>query len=90
MMADRLAHPQFECDLDTEYGWPRIRFNFANGWSASVVVRTYANGMDALRASLAACPTKQWGKGKTELGEQEASADEVADWLHQVSQRPRP
>lgn len=80
------AKPQFEADLDPNSGMPRVRFNFSNGWSASLVIRT--PGCDAMMASLAACPTGQWGTGKTELGETEASADEAIAWLDAIRQRP--
>lgn len=82
--------PEFECDVTAAYDWPRLRFNFANGWSASIVVRTSQKDMDAMQASLAACPTGKWGTGQTDLGETEATADEAIAWLHAVSLRPRP
>ena len=86
-MAD--SRPQFECDLAPDTLQPRVRFNFSNGWSASLVVRTGMgrNGCDAMLASLAACPTGQWGKGKTEIGPTEAFADEAIAWLHELSRR---
>lgn len=84
---------QFEADLDLDNGWPRVRFNFANGWSASVVIRTrndlpMPGPTEAMQAMLAACPTGRWGKNETELGETEATADEVAAFLAEVAARP--
>ena len=83
---------QFECDLsppdaDPPFA-PRIRFNFNNGWSASLVARVGANGFDAALASLACAPTGGWGKGETELGPNEATADEAIAWLHEISGSP--
>src|SRR6185503_20651325 len=79
------ALPQFECDMDPDTRFPRIRFNFANGWSASLVVR--AQRCDAMLASVAACPTKEWGTGKTELGPTEAFADEAIEWIDAICRR---
>lgn len=83
---------QFECDIAPDDspmpGSPRVRFNFANGWSASLAMRTGSRGMEAMLASVVACPTGQWGKGKSELGPTEAFADEAIAWLHEISQRP--
>lgn len=69
---------QFEADLCPEAGAPRIRLNLPNGWSASIVLRDAApNGCDFRLASVAACPTGQWGTGKTELLGNELDAREV-------------
>ncbi|MCW3836001.1 hypothetical protein ACFQ1E_08115 [Sphingomonas canadensis] len=75
---------EFETDLDPKTGWPRVRFNFANGWSASLVIRVGTNGFDAQMASVAACPTGEWGTGQTILGPTEATADEALAWIDQV------
>lgn len=83
-MTDR----QFETDLAPDTHQPRIRFNFNNGWSGSLLVRTGKNQMDAMLASVAACPTGQWGDGQTIIGPTEAFADEAIAWLHEISQRP--
>ena len=88
-MADDLV-PQFEADLSPETHQPRIRFNFKNGWSASLLVRTGPKPTDAMLASVAACPTGLWGTGVTVLGPTEAFADEAISWLHEVSRRPQP
>lgn len=73
---------QFEADLCVETGAPRLRFNFPNGLSASVVLRMAApNGCDFMMASMAVCPTGQWGKGKTSIVGNELSAEEVVHWL---------
>lgn len=81
------SEPQFECDLEPETGMPRVRFNFDNGWSASLLVRTGANLTDAMLASVACCPTGQWGAGVTELGPTEAWADEAISWIARVRAR---
>lgn len=71
-------------------GWPRLRFNFSNGWSASVVIRTGRDKTSAQLAALACAPTSQWQEGKTELGSQEAFPDEVIAYLAEVAARPKP
>ena len=79
---------RFEADLHPETGAPRVRFNFANGWCGSLVLRMPAkNGCDFSIASVAACPTGQWGAELSELGETEASPDEAIDWLATVARR---
>lgn len=79
---------QFEADLCPETGTPRIRFNFDNGWSLSLVLRVIrANGCDAHMASVAICPTGQWGTGKTQLLSNEATADEVAGHIAHTKMR---
>jgi hypothetical protein len=81
---------QFEADLCPETRSPRIRLNFANGWSASIVLRQGArNGCDFALAALARCPTGRWGTGATELGECEASPDEVAAFIAEVASFPQ-
>jgi len=81
---------EFEADLDPDMGWPRVRFNFSNGWSASVVLRTRPDRdpTRAMQSSLACCPTGKWSTGATEIGETEATADEVAIYLATVAGRP--
>lgn len=79
----------FEADLCPETGAPRLRWNFANGWSGSLVMRNMApNGCDAPIASVAACPSGHWGEGLTEPGPTEATADEAIAWIAAVAQRP--
>lgn len=84
----------FEADLAPDTLQPRIRFNFDNGWSASLLIRTSPTAKDkerqcsAIMGATAAAPTGQWGEGKTELGSQEASADEVAAFLYNIMIRP--
>lgn len=81
----------FEADLCPETGAPRVRFNFGNGWSASVVLLTGTrDGCHFHTASVAACPTGQWGTQKTELIGIELDADEVIDQLQGLSLRPKP
>lgn len=81
---------EFEADLSPDTHQPRVRFNFNNGWSASLVIRTGARHERcfAMQATLAACPTGRWGTGLTELGEQEATADEAIAWLDMIQRRP--
>lgn len=84
------AAVQYEADLEPETLWPRIRFNFANGWSGSLIIRTGQRGAQrtrAMLASVAAVPDGRWGEGVTELGPTEAFADEAIAWLHEVSTR---
>lgn len=81
----------FEADLHPQTGAPRIRLNFSNGWSASIVLRNLTRG-DGTRfdaASLACCPTGEWLTGQTVLAETEASAEEVAEFLAEVASRSR-
>jgi hypothetical protein len=81
----------FEADLCPETGAPRIRFNFPNGITASIVLRAAAaNGCEFLMASMAICPTGQWGKGKTTILGNELSPEEVAHWLVHVAMQARP
>lgn len=81
--------PQFECDIEPETQNPRVRFNFPNGWTASVMFRTGKDRMNALMASVAAFPTGQHGTGKTILGETEARADEVLEFLNETMAREK-
>ena len=77
-----MSAAEFEADLCPETNAPRIRFNFANGWSASVVLLMPSqDGCTFALASIARCPTGHWGEGKTELLNNEATAEEVAHWL---------
>ncbi len=78
----------FEADLDPQSHRPRIRMNFSNGWSVSVVLMSPSqNGCEFLCASVAVCPTGQWGEGNTEIVAYEALACEVATILGEVSSR---
>ena len=78
----------FEADLDPETRNPRLRFNFANGWTGSLVLRTLStNHCNAWATSLAVWPTGQHGQGLTGLGPTEASADEAIFWLAGVAAR---
>jgi len=78
----------FEADLDPSTRWPRVRFNFANGWTGSLLVKSLRT--EAIDASVCAWPTGQSGTGKSELGPNEASADEAIVWLYEISKRARP
>lgn len=81
----------FEAYLCPETGAPRVRFNFGNGWSVSLVLTTGTRDLCLFHtASVAACPTGQWGTQKTELIGIEMDADEVSDQLQAVSLRPKP
>lgn len=82
--------PSFEADLDPDTRQPRIRFNFDNGWSASVVLFTNPLGprpCDAMLCALAAAPTGHWQQNMTELGSQEAFADEAIAYLAAIAGR---
>jgi hypothetical protein len=81
----------FEADLDPGTRHPRVRFNFDNGWSASLVLFTNPAGpnpCDAMLCALAAAPTGKWGE--IELGVQEAFADEAIAFLAAIAARPSP
>lgn len=78
---------EFEADLDPETRAPRIRFNFSNGWTASIVLRMSADPCVALAASVACFPTGKVARGLTELGETEATAGEVAAYLMEIRGR---
>lgn len=84
--------PDFTCDLAPTPGGPahpRVLLRFQNGWTASVVFTgsTALNpSVDYLTASCAAFLTEKRGEKEWFfMGESEASADEVADWLEDVS-----
>lgn len=80
----------FEADVCPETLAPRLRLNFSNGWAVSIVLRQEArNRCDFAMAALAACPTGRWGTGVTELGESEASPDEVALFVTEIAARPQ-
>jgi hypothetical protein len=77
----------FEADLDPEQR-PRVRMNFSNGWSISIVfVGSDKTGCKFLCACVAACPTGQWRKGKIEHLASEASASELAELINSVAAR---
>jgi hypothetical protein len=81
---------RFEADVCPETFAPRLRLNFDNGWAVSIVLRMEAkNRCEFAMASLAACPSGRWGTGATELGENEASPDEVAAFIANVAARPQ-
>lgn len=83
---------QFECDLDPETLSPRVRFNFANGWTASLLILTGNMQVAASHASIACWPTGACGEGKTENhpGWNELGADEVTALLAEIANRPAP
>lgn len=77
----------FEADLDPGTGAPRVRFNFANGWSLSIVLQAADTSRTRFRtSSVAACPTGCWGMGITEIWG-ECSADKVAAIVADVAER---
>lgn len=81
----------FEADLCPETGAPRVRFNFSNGWSASLVLLTGTRDRCHFHtASLAACPTGRWGTGATELLGNELGAEDAVEELHELSLRGAP
>lgn len=78
----------FEADLDPETGSPRIRMNFENGWSVSIVLMMPdQNRTRFLIASVAACPTGKWRAGKTELLHNEASPERVCYLIDEIAGR---
>lgn len=79
--------PAFEADLHPQTNQPRIRFNFNNGWSGSLLLRSPTDPCNFLMASVAAVPGGEWGQGKTQLGETEASADEAIAYLAGIADR---
>lgn len=81
----------FEADLCPETGAPRVRFNFSNGWSASLVLLTGTRDRCHFHsASLAACPTGRWGTGATDIIGGELDAEEVVEGLEAISLRGKP
>lgn len=81
----------FEADLCPETGAPRVRMNFPNGWAISILLHTGDKRRTKFAlASIAACPTGQWGEGKTELLCHEGFPDDVAHFIAEVSKRGRP
>lgn len=81
----------FEADLDPETGAPRVRLNFINGWSISLVLSMPDKSRTRFGlASVACAPTGRWGNGETDLLSHEAFPDEVAAMVFDVSQRPKP
>jgi hypothetical protein len=77
----------FEADLDPQTGAPRMRMSFNNGWSISIVLLMRPMQSKCLTASVAACPTGCWGRGKTEMLHNEAFPDEVANLVAEVAAR---
>ena len=78
----------FEADLDPDTGLPRVRMNFINGWTISIVLITPDKGRTRFGlASVACAPTGRFGQGETELLAHEAFADELASLVFGVSQR---
>ena len=64
---------------------PRIRFNFRNGWTGSLVLRMMRpNGMDAMLASVVAWPTGRMTTDTTVHGPTEAFPDEAMSWIDDV------
>jgi hypothetical protein len=86
MSTTKLVH-QFEADLEPGTFYPRVRFNFDNGWSASLLICCARNRTVTMQASTACWPTGQHGTGKSELGPTEATADEAIAWIEQVRLR---
>ena len=78
---------EFDADLDPETGFPRIRYNFDNGWTASMVMHMGISTTRSMYASVAAWPTGKCGQGLTEIGLTEANADEAISWIFANRQR---
>lgn len=82
------ATAQFEADLCPDTHAPRLRFNFANGWTASLVLRMgRPNGCDFMMATVAAWPTGMQGLGLSDFGPTEACSDEALRFLDEVQCR---
>ena len=77
----------FEADLDPETRCPRVRFNFDNGWTASLIMRMGISRTGCMQASVAAWPTGKIDKGVIEYGPHEATADEAMSWIFCIRQR---
>lgn len=81
----------FFADVDPD-GRPRLRVKLANGWTASIVLRQLARQsgtQDYDAASLAAWPTWQTlARPQLEQREQEATPDEVIEFLIELYGRP--
>jgi len=81
----------FEADLCPDTLAPRIRFNFPNGWTASILLREARPKCAEFRlASMVVCPTGRWGKGETRAIGHELTSDEVAHWLVDTAMRRAP
>lgn len=80
----------FEADLDPDTMRPRIRMNFANGWTISIVLSGTANSRSTvfMTSSVAVWPTGLHNTGKTEILAMDAFSDEVADLMAKVKARP--
>ncbi len=79
----------FEADVHPGTGSPRLRFNFANGWTVSLML----GGGDVTRmrfsyASVAEVERIGEHEGLGRVLEHEASPDEVAAILSEVAERP--
>jgi hypothetical protein len=85
-----MSTPDFECDLEPDTHMPRVRFNYRNGWSASLLIRTGPDLTRAMLSSVAACPSGRWQEDVTELLGHELSAGEAITALAAVAERPVP
>lgn len=83
-----MSTPDFECDLEPETHMPRVRFNFPNGWSASLLIRTGPDFTRAMLSSVAVCPTSLWNSGNADLVGHELSAVEAVAALDMIANRP--
>jgi len=63
-------------------GNPVIVLQFENGWSCSLLMRRYK------RTSLIAFPTGSHTSSDIEVEEQDATDDEVADWVAKIKALP--
>lgn len=76
--------PGFEMDLEPDTHNPRVRFNFNNGRTVSIVFRT---GRDPTLAPIASLALMEKRK-VVETGENEAYPEEVANYLATVAAMP--
>lgn len=77
----------FEADCEPDTRYPRVRFNFDNGWSASLIMAIAPLRNAGVLASVACAPAGHWNEGKAELGPTEASADEAMAWIDEIRRR---
>lgn len=62
---------------------PQVVYNFANGWTVSMVYRNLG------LVAMAAWPTHNKRREAVELGSQEATPEELVTWLYDYATRPQ-
>jgi hypothetical protein len=76
----------YEMDVEPETRWPRVRMNFDNGWTGSIIFR--GSAMVAMIATVACWKTGRKGE-TTEVIENEARPDEAVRLLRDIAARAR-